>query len=96
MTYIVNCVIFFKKVIQKIKWQNRSVLVSLEKELLTKFDKRIKEEDYPIRSKAIGDLIREKLLKKEWLEGKEAAGTIALVYKHHLKIVVVKRKTERS
>ena len=65
--------------------------VSLEKELLSKFDKLIKEKDYPTRSKAIGDLIRETLVKREWIEGeKEVAGAITLVYNHHKRELVNK------
>ncbi|HCL90956.1 MAG TPA: nickel-responsive transcriptional regulator NikR, partial [Candidatus Atribacteria bacterium] len=57
--------------------------VSLEKELLEKFDILIKEKKYPNRSEAIRDLIRENLVKKEWVEGKEVAGAITLVFDHH-------------
>ena len=57
--------------------------VSLEKELLVKFDKLIKEKKYSNRSEAIRDLIRENLVKREWIEGKEVAGAITLVFDHH-------------
>lgn len=57
--------------------------VSLEKELLERFDRRIREKKYTNRSEAIRDLIREDLVKKEWQEGKEVTGAIALVYNHH-------------
>jgi len=57
--------------------------VSLEKKLLEKFDKLIKEKKYCNRSEAIRDLIREELVKKEWVEGKEVAGAITLVFDHH-------------
>lgn len=57
--------------------------VSLEKELLEKFDRLIKEKKYPNRSEAIRDLIRENLVKREWIEGKEVAGAITLVFDHH-------------
>lgn len=57
--------------------------VSLEKELLEKFDRLIKEKKYPNRSEAIRDLIRENLVKREWVEGKEVAGAITLVFDHH-------------
>jgi len=62
--------------------------VSLEKELLAKFDRHIKEKNYPTRSKAIGDLIRENLVKKEWMEGGEVVGAITLVYNHHKRELV--------
>jgi len=57
--------------------------VSLEKELLEKFDKLIKGKKYSNRSEAIRDLIRENLVKREWIEGKEVAGAITLVFDHH-------------
>lgn len=67
--------------------------VSLEKKLLDRFDRLIKEKNYPNRSEAIRDLIREDLVKKEWTEGKEVAGAITLVYDHH-KRELVKRLTD--
>ena len=57
--------------------------VSLEETLLSKFDKEIKKDNYPTRPKAIKDLIRESLIKKEWAKGKNVVGTITLVYDHH-------------
>lgn len=64
--------------------------VSLEKELLDRFDKLLKEKGYPTRSEAIRDLIREDLVRKEWIEGKEVAGAITLVYDHHKRELVSK------
>jgi len=57
--------------------------VSLSKELLGRFDSLIKEKGYLCRSEAIRDLIRENLIRREWLSGKEVAGAITLVYDHH-------------
>jgi len=57
--------------------------VSLEKDLLSKFDQRIRSKNYTNRSEAIRDLIREDLVKKEWQEGKEVTGSITLIYDHH-------------
>ena len=57
--------------------------VSLERELLDKFDRLVQEQGYTNRSEALRDLIRESLIKKEWVEGKEVAGAITLVYDHH-------------
>ena len=62
--------------------------VSLEKELLEKFDRLIKVKKYPNRSEAIRDLIRENLVKREWIEGKEVAGAITLVFDHHKRELV--------
>ncbi|HOW53832.1 MAG TPA: nickel-responsive transcriptional regulator NikR [Syntrophorhabdaceae bacterium] len=57
--------------------------VSLEDELLRKFDLYIKEKNYPNRSEAFRDLIRQELIKKEWDTGKDVAGAITLIYNHH-------------
>ncbi|MCX8022159.1 MAG: nickel-responsive transcriptional regulator NikR [Syntrophorhabdaceae bacterium] len=57
--------------------------VSLEKSLLEKFDAFIKERNYANRSEAIRDLIRQELVKREWIEGEEVAGAITLIYDHH-------------
>jgi len=62
--------------------------VSLEKELLEKFDILIKKKKYSNRSEAIRDLIRENLVKREWVEGKEVAGAITLVFDHHKRELV--------
>jgi len=64
--------------------------VSLEDRLLSQFDRDIKEKNYPTRSKAIGDLIRESLVKKEWDKGSEVTGAITLVYDHHKRELVNK------
>jgi len=61
--------------------------VSLEKELLNKFDRLIKERNYSNRSEALRDLIRQELIKKEWVDNKEVAGAITLIYDHHKKDV---------
>ncbi len=62
--------------------------VSLEKELLQKFDKHIKKENYANRSNAIADLIRDKLIKQEWAENKKVAGAIIMVFDHHQRDLV--------
>jgi CopG family nickel-responsive transcriptional regulator len=59
--------------------------VSLEKGLLEKFDRYIRERNYANRSEAFRDLIRQELVKKEWLEGDDVAGAITLIYDHHRK-----------
>ena len=57
--------------------------VSLEKDLLDKFDRLIRERNYTNRSEAFRDLIRQELVKKQWQEGKEIAGAVTLIYNHH-------------
>jgi len=57
--------------------------VSLEKGLLGKFDRMIKKMSYGNRSKAIADILREKLVEKEWSVETEVVGTITMIYDHH-------------
>jgi CopG family nickel-responsive transcriptional regulator len=64
--------------------------VSLEDDLLKKFDRHIKRHKYTNRSEAIRDLIRDELVKKEWTENKEVTGAITLVYDHHTRELVTK------
>jgi CopG family nickel-responsive transcriptional regulator len=59
--------------------------VSLEKVLLDKFDRYIRERNYSNRSEALRDMIRQELIKKEWSEGEYVAGAITLIYDHHRK-----------
>jgi len=64
--------------------------VSLENDLLRKFDSHIKKHKYTNRSEALRDMIREELVKKEWTENKEVTGAITLVYDHHTRELVNK------
>jgi len=64
--------------------------VSLENDLLHKFDLLLKGRNYTNRSEAIRDLIRQELVKKQWQEDKEIAGAITMIYDHHKREVVNK------
>jgi len=64
--------------------------VSLDKDLLAKFDSRIRAKSYTNRSEAIRDLIRDGLIKDEWQAGAEVAGAITLIYDHHKRELVNK------
>lgn len=64
--------------------------VSLEKELLDKFDKYARKKNYPNRSEAFRNLIRQELITREWQEDNEIAGAITLVYNHHKRELVNK------
>ncbi|WP_243360811.1 nickel-responsive transcriptional regulator NikR [Fundidesulfovibrio terrae] len=58
--------------------------VSLNSDLLDKFDALCEERSYPNRSEAIRDLIRGVLVEKEQQLGDaEIAGVLTLVYDHH-------------
>jgi len=59
--------------------------VSIEEELLARFDREVVERGYANRSEAIRDLIRERLVQEEWRQGEEVVGVITLVYNHHVR-----------
>ena len=59
--------------------------VSIEPELLTKFDKMIKKEGYANRSEAIRDLIRKNLIvEKNKNPDAKSIGTLTMIYDHHV------------
>ncbi len=57
--------------------------VSMEKELLNKFDRLIKQKGYTNRSEAIRDLARAELVRESWqnLQGQQVA-VLSIVYEH--------------
>jgi CopG family transcriptional regulator, nickel-responsive regulator len=57
--------------------------ISLEEDLLKKFDRHLRKHKYSNRSEAIRDLIRRSLVKQEWDADDEVVGVINLVYNHH-------------
>ena len=58
--------------------------VSVEEDLLGKFDRYCREEEFATRSEAVRQLIRDKLTRRAWAtDTQEVAGTLTLVYNHH-------------
>jgi len=58
--------------------------VSLEGDLLKKFNRFCREEQYATRSEAVRQLLREKLTNRAWeSDDQVVAGTLTLVYDHH-------------
>jgi len=58
--------------------------VSIDSQLIKKFDSLIGRKGYATRSEAIRDMIRDSLVEREWeSEERETVGTITLVYNHH-------------
>ncbi len=64
--------------------------VSLEKELLQRFDDLIRRRKYTNRSEALRDMIRQELMKQEWEAGGEVAGAITFIYDHHTRELLSK------
>ncbi len=58
--------------------------VSIDNQLIRKFDALLSRKGYATRSEAIRDMIRDNLVDHEWQEGDhETVGTITIVYNHH-------------
>ena len=57
--------------------------LSLERELLERFDAAIHRKGYQNRSEAIRDLIREHLVEEAVEENKVIVGALTMVYDHH-------------
>ena len=58
--------------------------VSIDDQLIKKFDALLARKGYTTRSEAIRDMIRDMLVEQEWEAGEqETVGTITLVYNHH-------------
>jgi len=65
--------------------------VSLEKDLLKRFDMHCRQNAYSNRSEAIRDMIREIIVEEEWTGSNAAVtGVISLVYDHHKRELVDK------
>ncbi len=64
--------------------------VSIDQELLKKFDAFIKIKQYTNRSEAFRDLIRQELVVKQWQSGGKVVGAITLIYDHHKRELVNK------
>ena len=59
--------------------------VSIEPDLLKKYDKQIKKEGYNNRSEAIRDLIRKNIInEKNKNPDEQAIGTLTMIYDHHV------------
>jgi CopG family nickel-responsive transcriptional regulator len=58
--------------------------VSMNAELLARFDRAIAAQGYSTRSEALRDLVRAFLVEGEWRDDRaEVIGTVTLVYDHH-------------
>ncbi len=58
--------------------------VSLDLDLLSRFDELCAQKSYQTRSEAIRDLIRNTLVQQHWEdEARETVGVLSLVYDHH-------------
>ncbi len=60
--------------------------ISIDQQLLERFDRLIEQKGYVNRSEAIRDLVRSALVEDKWEGGdEETVGTVTLVYDHHVR-----------
>jgi len=57
--------------------------VSMDEELLGKFDQLILKKGYPNRSEALRDLVRDTLVQQQWQHDEQVVGVVTLLYDHH-------------
>lgn len=57
--------------------------VSMEQQLLERFDDYLRRRGYSNRSEAVRDLIRNGLVSEEWEQDGNVVGVVTLVYNHH-------------
>lgn len=62
--------------------------VSIEEDLIKRFDSFVNKKKYSNRSEAIRDLIRGSLIEDEWEKDGEVSGGIIIVYNHHKRELV--------
>jgi CopG family nickel-responsive transcriptional regulator len=58
--------------------------VSIDGDLIERFDRLIQSQGYVNRSEAIRDLIRDRLVQKEEIPEKTVIGILSVVYDHHV------------
>lgn len=66
------------------------ISISVDEDLLGQFDAYVEARNYPTRSEAMKNIMRDALIQDEWTKGEFVAGNISLVYDHHKSGVVQK------
>ena len=57
--------------------------ISLDRELLERFDRMIEQKGYSNRSEAIRDIVRDHFVEEDVVSNKVVVATLTLVYDHH-------------
>lgn len=57
--------------------------VSIDKPLYGQLEKIVRTSGYQNRSEFLRDLVRDRLVRKQWDSNQEVVGTVTLVYDHH-------------
>jgi len=62
----------------------KRVSFSLDAALLQRLEDLVCEDGYTNRSEFVRDMIRERLVRRQWDENREVAGTLTLIYNHEV------------
>jgi len=57
--------------------------IAIEKPLYDQLERLVQSSGYRNRSEFVRDMIRERLVQRQWARDREVLGTITLVYDHH-------------
>lgn len=59
------------------------VSVSIERELYERMEELLRADGYTNRSEYFRDLVRQKLVDRQWTDDRVTVGTVTLIYDHH-------------
>ena len=59
------------------------ISISIEEDVIERFDELARWQGFPTRSEAIKHLVRSALVQQQWEAGAVIAGVITLIYDHH-------------
>lgn len=59
------------------------VSLSLEQSLLDELEKMVRHSRYTNRSEFVRDMIRDRMVSRDWEQDREALGTVTMIYDHH-------------
>ncbi|GHT25876.1 putative nickel-responsive regulator [Planctomycetales bacterium] len=59
------------------------ISISIEEDIIGKFDALAESRGFPTRSEAVKHLIKSALVQEEWKSGQVVAGVITVIYDHH-------------
>jgi len=63
------------------------ISLSIERELHQRFEQLVAESGYENRSEFFRDMIRDRLVARQWKQNEEVVGTITLIFDHHKRLL---------
>ncbi|MCD6406040.1 MAG: nickel-responsive transcriptional regulator NikR [Planctomycetes bacterium] len=63
------------------------VSLSIEKDLFDRLEKLVKDSGYTNRSEFVRDIVRNRLVEKEWSSNRKVLATVTLVYDHETRLL---------